>query len=205
MPIALAALAYRTLGWLPAVPTDYLPHALIIGFETPDPRVAAFGRDRRPDAVALLAAGPLVVERPSCGRTVTPELEATYERRLERAFDAVDRASLDVWRLGGVMSDQERLFKWRAEGSGRMTDDLRANLEIASRAGAALFRIALAEPGTEVEVTVDGRALRYRAERGEKTGASTWQAAIALALSTGVREDLAPLVLAGPAFARPDE
>ncbi|MFE6667463.1 Imm49 family immunity protein [Streptomyces sp. NPDC057697] len=205
VPLALAALAYRTLGWRPAVRTDYLPHALITGFETPGPRVAAFGRDRRPDAVAALAAGPLVVERPSCGRTVTPEMEATYERRLRRAFDAVDGAPLDVWRLGSVLSDQERLFKWRAEGSGHMTDAQRANLELASRAGAAQFRIALAEPGTEVEVTIDGRALRYPAERVEKTGAGTWQTAIAFALITGVRENLAPLVLAGPAFAGPDE
>ncbi|WP_275414106.1 Imm49 family immunity protein, partial [Streptomyces microflavus] len=31
VPIALAALAYRTLGWAPAVRTDYLPHALVTG------------------------------------------------------------------------------------------------------------------------------------------------------------------------------
>ncbi|MFD3511383.1 immunity 49 family protein, partial [Nocardia sp. NPDC058666] len=29
VPIALAALAYRTLGWAPAARTDYLPHALV--------------------------------------------------------------------------------------------------------------------------------------------------------------------------------
>ncbi|MFJ8160302.1 Imm49 family immunity protein [Streptomyces sp. NPDC096136] len=32
LPLALAALAYRTHGWLPAVDTDYLPHALVTGF-----------------------------------------------------------------------------------------------------------------------------------------------------------------------------
>ncbi|MEJ8640808.1 Imm49 family immunity protein [Streptomyces sp. MS1.HAVA.3] len=35
LPLALAALAYRSLGWTPAVDTDYLPHALVTGFETP--------------------------------------------------------------------------------------------------------------------------------------------------------------------------
>ncbi|MEW1632960.1 Imm49 family immunity protein [Streptomyces sp. NPDC093801] len=32
LPLALAALGYRTHGWLPAVDTDYLPHALVTGF-----------------------------------------------------------------------------------------------------------------------------------------------------------------------------
>ncbi|MGW2182803.1 Imm49 family immunity protein [Streptomyces sp. NPDC001732] len=204
VPIALAAFAYRTLGWAPAVRTDYLPHALITGFETRGPRVAAFGRDRRPDAVAALAAGPLLVERPACERTVSPQLEAMYEKHLQEAFTAVDGKPLAVWRLNSVMGDQERLFKWRAEDSGRVTGARLANLRLASQSGAALFRIALAEPGTEVEVTVDGRTLRYPAERGEDACAGNWQSATALALITGAREDLAPLVLTGPAFAHPD-
>ncbi|MGW1409065.1 immunity 49 family protein [Streptomyces sp. NPDC002403] len=204
VPIALAALAYRTLGWAPAVRTDYLPHALITGFETQGPRVAGFGRNRRPNAVAALAAGPLVVERPASGRTVPPQVEALYEKHVQEAFTAVDGEPLDVWRLSSVMSDQERLFKWRAEDSGHVTDAQLANLELASRTGAALFRIALADPGTEAEVTVDGRTLRYRAHRGEKMGAVSWQKATAFALITGAREDLAPLVLTGPAFAQPD-
>ncbi|WP_331729109.1 immunity 49 family protein [Streptomyces avidinii] len=70
--------------------------------------------------------------------------------------------------------------------------------------GAALFRVALAEPGTEVEVSIGGRTLRYPAERGEEAGAGYWQTAVAFALITGVREDLAPLVLTGPTFARRD-
>jgi hypothetical protein len=40
VPIVLAALAYRTLGWTPAVHTDYLPHGLITGFETRRPEPA---------------------------------------------------------------------------------------------------------------------------------------------------------------------
>ncbi|MFJ5034195.1 immunity 49 family protein [Streptomyces sp. NPDC088560] len=204
VPIALAALAYRTLGWAPAVRTDYLPHALVTGFETRGPRVAGFGRDRRPDAVAALAAGPLVVERPVRERTVNPRIEAMYEEHIQEAFTPVDDEPLAVWRLRSVMGDQERLFKWRAGNPDGLTDAQLANLRLASQSGAALFRIALAEPGTEAEVTVGGRTLRYPAERDEEAGAGNWQRATALALVTGAREDLAPLVLTGPAFARPD-
>ncbi|MET9323402.1 immunity 49 family protein [Streptomyces sp. NPDC003038] len=102
------------------------------------------------------------------------------------------------------MGDQERLFKWRARSSGGVTDAQLANLRLASQMGAALFRIALAEPGTEAEVTIEGRTLRYPAERKEEAGAHNWQKATAFALITGAREDLVPLVLTGPAFARPD-
>ncbi|MEU8976564.1 immunity 49 family protein [Streptomyces monashensis] len=204
VPIALAALAYRTLGWAPAVRTDYLPHALVTGFETRGPRVAGFGRDRRPDAVAALAAGPLVVERPACTRTVDPQTEAMYEEHVQEAFTPVDGEPLAVWQLGDVMGDQTRLFKWRAGDPGSVTDAHLANLWLASQTGAALFRIALEEPGTEAEVTIDGRTLRYPAERDEEAGAGNWQTATAIALITGAREDLAPLVLTGPAFARPD-
>ncbi|WP_329391262.1 immunity 49 family protein [Streptomyces sp. NBC_01351] len=205
VPIALAALAYRTLGWVPAVRSDYLPHALITGFESRGPRVAGFGRDRRPDAVAALAAGPLVVERPAFDWTVGPHIEAMYEEGIREAFTPADGEPLAVWRLGSVMDDQERLFKWRAGSpGGGFTDAQLANLRLASQTGAALFRIALAEPGTEAEVTIDGRNLRYPAERKEEAGAHNWEKATALALITGVREDLVPLVLTGPAFARPD-
>ncbi|MFD3538467.1 immunity 49 family protein [Streptomyces sp. NPDC058662] len=206
VPIALAALAYRTLGWAPAVRTDYLPHALITGFESRGPRVAGFGRDRRPDAVAALAAGPLVVERPAGDWTVGPQIQARYQEHAREAFTPADGKPPAVWRLGTVMGDQERLFKWRAGNpdADGATDAQLATLRLASQTGAALFRIALAEPGTEVEVTIDGRTLRYPAERRAEAGAAGWQKATAFALITGVREDLAPLVLTGPAFARPD-
>ncbi|MFJ3514020.1 immunity 49 family protein [Streptomyces sp. NPDC090131] len=206
VPIALAALAYRTLGWAPAVRTDYLPHALITGFETRGPRVAGFGRNRRPDAVAALAAGPLVVERPACERERDGlrRVEAMYEEHVREAFTPADGKPLAVGCLADVMADQERLFKWRAGNPGDITDAQLATLRLASGAGAALFRIALAEPGTEAEVSVDGRTLRYPAGRGEEAGAANWQRATAFALITGAREDLAPLVLTGPAFARPD-
>ncbi|MFI8823851.1 immunity 49 family protein [Streptomyces sp. NPDC053431] len=204
VPMALAALAYRTLGWAPAVHSDYLPHALITGFETRGPRVGGFGRDRRPDAVAALAAGPLVVQRPACEWTLDPQVEALYEEHVREAFTVTDGEPLAVWRLEGVMNDQERLFQWRAGNTDDVTDAQLAGLRLASQAGAALFRIALAEPGTEVEVTVDGCKLHYPARRGREAGAGNWQTATAFALITGTREDLAPLVLTGPAFAHPD-
>ncbi|MFF5970009.1 immunity 49 family protein [Streptomyces sp. NPDC012769] len=204
IPLTLAALAYRTLGWAPPFSSDYLPHALVTGFETRGPRVAGFGRDRRPDAVAALAAGPLVVERPTLDWTVSPQLEAEYEESVQEAFTPVDGAPLAVSQLVGVMEDQERLFKWRAGGRGDATDAQLATLRTASQMGAALFRIALAEPGTEVEVTIDGRELRYPASRGREAGAHYWHRATAFALITGAREDLAPLVLTGPAFAGSD-
>ncbi|MGQ4485067.1 immunity 49 family protein [Streptomyces sp. SAS_281] len=204
VPIALAALAYRTLGWAPAVRTDYLPHALVTGFETAGPRVGGFGQDRRPDAVAALATAPLVVERPACECEGIPQIEAAYAEHLREAFTPVEGKPLAVWRIGWAMGDQGRLFEWREGNSDTDTDAQLATLRLASQLGAALFRIALAEPGTEAEVLIEGRPLRYPATRGEDAGAGYWQQAVAFALITGVREDLVPLVLSGPTFARPD-
>ncbi|WP_308369417.1 MULTISPECIES: Imm49 family immunity protein [unclassified Streptomyces] len=204
LPLGLAALAYRTVGWMPALHTEYLPHALITGFESSGPRVAGFGRDRRPDAVAVLAAGPLVVERPVYDRTVQEETEAQFDQYTREAFTPENGKPLAVWRLGTAMRYQELLFKWRAGNSADVTDAQLKNLRLASQMGAALFRIALAEPGTEAEVAIDGQTLRYTAARGEKAGPGAWENATAFALITGVREDLAPLVLTGPAFAVKD-
>ncbi|KKZ71677.1 immunity 49 family protein [Streptomyces showdoensis] len=204
VPVALSALAYRTLGWTPAVRTDYLPHALVTGFESQGPRVAGFGEDRRPDAVAALAAGPLVVERPACERDGIQRVGAMYDAYLQEAFTAGEGKPLAVARLSSVMDDQKRLFQWRAGNPGDLVDAQLATLRLASQMGAALFRIALAEPGTDVEVSIGGRTLRYAAERGRSAGAGYWQTAVAFALITGVREDLAPLVLTGPTFAHPD-
>ncbi|MEU5918777.1 Imm49 family immunity protein [Streptomyces sp. NPDC047141] len=204
VPLTLAALAYRTLGWTPAVHTDYLPHALITGFETRAPRVAGFGRDRRPDAVAALAAGPLVVDRPPCERVGIARIEALYEEHLEKALTAEEGKPLAVWRLGSALADQRRLFLWRAGNPGDIAAAQLATLRLASRIGASLFRIALAEPDTGVDLTLHGHSLRYPAQRGREVNAGNWQTAVACALVTGAREDLVPLVLAGPTCARPD-
>ncbi|WP_392676517.1 Imm49 family immunity protein [Streptomyces sp. LN785] len=204
LPLGLAALAYRTLGWSPAIHTDYLPHALITGFATRGPRTAGFGRDRRPDAIAALAAGPLVVERPACDRSMNAESATLLDQYTREAITPVEGKPLTVGQLRSAMRYQELLFKWRAGNSADVTDAQLANLRLASQLGAVLFCIALAEPGTEAEVTVDGRKLRYPAGRGGAAGAGNWANATAFALITGVREDLAPLVLTGPAVAGKD-
>ncbi|AYN44035.1 hypothetical protein D9753_34355 [Streptomyces dangxiongensis] len=198
LPLGLAALAYRTLGWMPALRTPYLPHALVTGFETRGPRVEGFGRNRRPDAVAALAAGPLVVDRPVFEYTVHPDTEAQFDEYTREAFTPENGEPLAVRRLGSAIRHQELLFKWRAGNSADVTDAQLENLRLASRMGAALFRVALAEPGTETEVTIDGRKHRYPAVRDSGASPAAWENATAFALITGVREDLAPLVLTGP-------
>ncbi|MFD7866657.1 immunity 49 family protein [Streptomyces sp. NPDC057682] len=204
VPLALAALAYRRHGWAPAVRTDYLPHALVTGFETPGPRVAAFGRDRRPDAVAALAAGPLTVDRPAPAATPPEHVEDRYEERARAAFTPVEGKPAEVWRLSRVMEDQERLFAWRAGTAAGTVGAQLATLRRASRIGAFLFRVALAAPDTEVEAAVDGHLLRHPGGPHESAGPGIWHRATVLALITGAREDLAPLVLAGPALQGPD-
>ncbi len=204
LPLALAALAYRSLGWAPALDTGYLPRALVGGSETTGPRVGGLGRDRRPTAVAALAAGPVVVDRPIPAQPLTPESEALFEKHTRAAFTPQDGEPPAVWRLGSALRHQTMLFKTRASHSADVTDVQLANLRLASQLGAALFRIALAEPGTEAEVTIDGHTLVYPATRGETMGPHQWQIATAFALITGVREDLAPLVLTGPTYAHQD-
>ncbi|MFJ5594768.1 Imm49 family immunity protein [Streptomyces noursei] len=204
LPIALAALAYRTLGWAPALHTDYLPRALVTGFETPGPRVEGLGRNRRPDALAALASGPIVVERPGRAQPLHPQSEALFEQHTREAITPVDGNPLSVWPVASALQDQEILFKTRASHSDDVTDAQLANLRLASQLGAALFRIALADPGTEAEVTIDGRTLRYPATRDEDTSPGHWQTATNFALITGTREDLAPLVLTGPTYSLKD-
>ncbi|MFF2792962.1 Imm49 family immunity protein [Streptomyces sp. NPDC058049] len=204
LPLGLASAAYRTLGWTSAVHTDYLPHALVTGFEARGPRVGGLGRDRRPDAVAALAAGPLVVPRPAGGQPVNPRIEALWDQSTQEALTSEEGKPFAVSRLESAMRYQELLFKLRAGNSADVTNAQLANLRLASQLGAALFRIALAEPGTAAEVSIDGQNLRYPAERGQAAGAGNWTNAVAFALITGVREDLAPLVLAGPAIAGKD-
>ncbi|MFE3880804.1 Imm49 family immunity protein [Kitasatospora sp. NPDC059146] len=204
LPLALAALAHRAHGWLPAVDTDYLPHALVTGFAGPGPRVAGLGRDRRPDAVARLAAGPVRIDRPSPALPLHPDSEALYERRTREAIDPGPEDRHTVALLARALGKQVLLLRARASQSADVTDTQLAGLRLASQLGAALFRIALAEPGTEAEVTIGGRTVRYPATRDEDTGPGHWQLALDLALITGVREDLAPVVLAGPTHSTTD-
>ncbi|MER6300800.1 Imm49 family immunity protein [Kitasatospora sp. NPDC001539] len=204
VPIALAALAYRTHGWTAAVDTDYLPRALVTGFETPGPRVRALGRDPRPDAVARLAAGPVDVERPGPLRPPTPDDEAWFERRTREVLTPKEGEPLDAWDLTAALGYQTHLLAARASASADATDALLGNLRLGSRLGAAAFRVALAEPGTEAEVTVDGRTLRLPACRDRAFGPALWETALSYALVTGSAEDLEPLVAAGPTIATED-
>jgi hypothetical protein len=197
LPLALAALAYRREGWQPPIDTGYLPRALVTGFESAGPRVQEYGRNRRPEAVAELATGPVVFERPGNPRSLSPESVALFERYTKEAFTPVAGEPLKVWKLSSAVNYQEILFKSRASLSADVTDPQVENLRLASQLGAALFRTVLAEPGTDVDVTINGRSLTYPAYRGEDAGPGLWRTATNLALITGIREDLAPLVLAG--------
>lgn len=95
LPLALAALGYRREGWQPPVESGYLPRALVTGFETPPPRVGPYGRERRADAVAALAAGPLVVERPEM-----PEPAGHADHLVRELYEAT--------RAGGASGDSAR-------------------------------------------------------------------------------------------------
>ncbi|MEU8777211.1 immunity 49 family protein [Streptomyces sp. NPDC048606] len=91
LPLALAALAYRREGWEPAVESGYLPRALVTGFEAPAPRVGPYGRERRPDAVAALAAGAVCVERPEM-----PEAVAGAEYWVRELYERIGAADGDA-------------------------------------------------------------------------------------------------------------
>jgi hypothetical protein len=146
----------------------------------------------------------MVIERPLPPQPLHPESEDHFEQHTREAFTPVDGEPLAVWRLASALRDQEILFKTRASHSADVTDAELENLRLASQLGAAVSRIALSEPGTEAEVTIDGRTLGYPASRGEDASPGYWQTATDFALITGVREDLAPLVLTGPAYALKD-
>ncbi len=202
LPLALAALAYRRYGRPPLIDTGYLPRALVTGFETRGPRVQEYGRNRRPDAVAELVAGPVTVRRPESPQPIHPESEALFEQYTREAIAPAAGNPPQPWRLWHAIGDQRRLFQARASLSADITDPQRKNLRLASRIGAALFRAFLAEPGTDVEVTIDDRTLILPAHDEPQPG--HWHAAMNFALITGDREDLAPVVLAGGAVLRDD-
>ncbi|MET8544485.1 immunity 49 family protein [Kitasatospora sp. NPDC004799] len=164
----------------------------------------ALGRDPRPDAVARLAAGPVDLDRPIPPRPLSPDSAARFERRTLEAITPKEGEPLDAWELTGALRYQSYLLSARASQSADATDALLANLRLGSQLGAAVFRVALAEPGTEAEVTIDGRLLRFPARRDRDFGPAFWETALSFALITGSPEDLEPLVLAGPTIAAED-
>ncbi|GAA2082798.1 hypothetical protein GCM10009801_42810 [Streptomyces albiaxialis] len=207
-PLALAALAHRDQGWEPPVESGYLPRALVTGFESAGARVGAFGRDRREEAVAELAAGPVAFERPG-------DLNMYFSMDAVEIFEEIVGDALTPGKSGkpgrGRVVDLSRAFKelitlvtYRARESAEGSEGQLDTVRRASRFGAALFRTVLAEPGTEVEVELDGTTLVFPADDGRHAGPGLWHAAVNAALVTGVREDLAPLVLSGAARLRTD-
>lgn len=170
VPLALAALAWRRHGWQP-VESGYLPRALVTGFASARPRVGAYGRDRRPDAVAQLHAGSLVVDRPENPRPIHPDSEAMVLEDTQAILAQGDDASVSVDVLLDAMRDQELLFKFRASQGPDAGDAQMEHVSLASRFGVAAAR----------------------ARR-----ASQWVTATYFALITGTREHLAPLVLIDP-------
>ncbi|MBB4792055.1 immunity 49 family protein [Streptomyces nodosus] len=205
LPLALAALGHRREGWQQPVATDYFPRALVTGFESAGPRVGAYGRDRRPEAVAEAAAGPVTFARPEQPQPLHPESEALFEQYTREAVTPRGAEPLEARGLASAMNHQRILFKIRATQSPDATGLQLRNLRLAAEAGAALFSTTLAQPDAEVQVTIDGHPVTYRAYHGEMAGPGVWHTAVNLALITGRRENLAPLVLAGPTRVGKDE
>ncbi|MFE5582882.1 Imm49 family immunity protein [Kitasatospora sp. NPDC056531] len=183
LPLALAALAHRAHGWTPAVDTDYLPHALVTNFEPPSRTTVTW---------------PARVDRPTPALPLHSGSEALFESSVQEAVYPSPDDPHAVAHLADALSRQTLLFQVRASQTPDVTDTQLADLHRASQIGAALFRIALAEPGTSVEVVIDGRTVAFPATRDNGTHPGRWHSALNFALITGVREDLAPLVLAGP-------
>lgn len=63
-PLALAALAYRREGWQAPVDTDYLPRALVTGFEAQSPETGRPGGLSRAGMLAELRSGAGIFGRP---------------------------------------------------------------------------------------------------------------------------------------------
>ncbi|MEU3572443.1 immunity 49 family protein [Kitasatospora sp. NPDC036755] len=185
LPLALSALAHRDHGWLPSIDTDYLPHSLVTRFATPE---------RRPESMTW----PVRVDRPTPPLPLHPDVEARFEQAVRRGIDPSPDETHPVFELGRALEKQVRLFRTRASRAADVTEEQVADLRLASEMGAALFRIALADPGTTVAVPLAGRTVHFPATCDEESWPGRWHLALNLALITGSRDDLAPLLLAGP-------
>ncbi|MEU9101060.1 Imm49 family immunity protein [Streptomyces sp. NPDC048361] len=204
--MALMALAHRRQGWPVAIDSGYLPREVVTGFAPPTPRVRAYGREQRADAVAELAAGPLVVERPLHPRAA-PNLDpAPYDdvaaRETARFHDPDEDPKALARDLTSLMADQRRRFLARAALDPGGSDPRQHEaLLLGAQAGAGALRVARAEPGTEVEVTIGGTTRTLPAWRGSyRPNPHQWQQAMALVLVVGARGPLADCVLIEPEF-----
>ncbi|MFI6346224.1 immunity 49 family protein [Streptomyces sp. NPDC050560] len=206
-PIALAAMARQWHGIRPGFESDYLPAALVTAFATGAPRVAAHGRDKRPDAVAALAAGPLAVSRPPHPYESGAEPLSWYDEQADEAMARFrDRAQPPGRRparpLLSLMSAHRARFLARAAADPRGDDSgLYESLALAAEAGAAALRLARAEPGTQVEVAIGVTVRMLPGVHGEdEPSAHHWRVATSAALAVGARKPLADCVLMDPAF-----
>ncbi|WP_407990527.1 immunity 49 family protein [Kitasatospora sp. CMC57] len=199
--IALAAMAERWNGWPVAIESDYLPAALVEGFRLPGPRVLGFGRLKRSEAA--LAVGPVVVDRPAhpyAGQVMVHQEGAASELARFRDPDQkpvhVTRALTELMR-GQVTAFLERSALDPDGRDPRQWETLRTGAE----AGGAAFLLARGAPGTEHEVTVAGTTRLLPACAGSYgPGVGHWKQAVALALITGARRQLADCVLVTPEF-----
>ncbi|GAA2434110.1 Imm49 family immunity protein [Streptomyces mauvecolor] len=204
--IALMAMAHRRHGWPTRVDSAYLPHALVTGFAPGVPRVRAYGRGKRADAVTALAAGPLVVERPPhpfVAQSIDPSLYDDFAaQELERFHDRCEDPKALARDLTSLMSDQRQRFLVRAALDPYGTDPCQYEaLLLGAEAGAGALRVARAGPGTEVEVAIGGTTRLLPAWRSSyRPNPHQWQQAVALALVVGARRPLADCVLVEPEF-----
>ncbi|WP_053724907.1 immunity 49 family protein [Streptomyces sp. WM6378] len=204
--IALAAMAHRRHGWPQRIDSAYLPHALVTGFAPGAPRVRAYGRDKRADAVTALASGPLVVERPPhpfAAQSANPSLYDDFAaQEMHRFHDPGEDPKALARDLTSFMSDQRQRFLVRAALDPDGTDPCQYEaLLLGAEAGAGALRVARAEPGTEVEVAIGGTTRLLPAWRSSyRPNPHQWQQAVALALVVGARRPLADCVLVEPEF-----
>ena len=221
--MALMALAHRRQGWGAGIESGYLPRAVVTGFAPARPRVRAYGRGKRADAVAALTEGPLEVERPphplAARATDLSRYDVCAAREMARFHDPDEDPKALTRDLTSLMSDQRRRFlAWATldadtpnrrdapnrpdkGGSRRKEDAIKEALLLGAEAGAGALRVARAEPGTEVEVSVGGTTRTLPAWRGSyRPNPHQWQQATALALVVGARRPLADCVLIEPEF-----
>ncbi|MFF4183631.1 Imm49 family immunity protein [Streptomyces sp. NPDC001691] len=209
--LALAAMAHRRYGWRPRIDSGYLPRALVTGFARSAPRVRAYGRDKRADAVAALGTGPLVIERPAhplAARTADASLYDDYAaQEMARFHDPGEDAKALARDLTSFMSDQRQRFLARVALDPGGTDPCQYEaLLLGAEAGAGALRLARAEPGTEVEVSIGGTTRPLPAWRSSyRPNPHQWQRAVALALVVGARGPLADCVLMEPGFFAEDD
>ncbi|MEU9300968.1 Imm49 family immunity protein [Streptomyces sp. NPDC048269] len=207
--ITLVSLGLRDGAWLPnEIASDYLPEALVRRLDTGEPRVRAYGRKKRADAVEALAAGPIVVGRPPRPAAAQADLAQydEYARQQPAEFrEAGTDADKATGLLLGLTGRQLRRFRLRAAVDPQGRDERQQEaLLSAAEAGTAALRLMRAEPGTGADITVGGTTHRLTATGGPAgPHPYTWLDLVALALITGQRELLAACVLTDPdIFAR---